>query len=181
MAASEEDLLLLALFGEDGARLLRTLRGRGGRGGEGPEELVRSQSERVRELIELIEDSDVGELTLEDGAVRITVRKQDDRPPVVPLQAAAAPAAEPPPAEVSTTIKVESPMVGTFYSSPSPGAPPFVQEGEQVEVGQTLCLLEAMKLFNELKSDHAGVLRRALVENGEPVEYGQTLFELEPA
>ena len=179
VAASEEDLLLLTLFGEDGARLLRTLRGRGGRNDEGPEGLVRSQSERVRELIEMVEESQVAELTLEDGGVRITVRKQDDRLPQ-PALAAAPVAAEPQPAEVSTTIKVESPMVGTFYRAPSPGTPPFVEEGDRVEVGQTLCVLEAMKLFNELKSDHAGTVRRILVENSEPVEYGQALFELEP-
>ena len=82
---------------------------------------------------------------------------------------------------MSQTIKVESPMVGTFYRSPSPTAEPFVSEGDRVEVGQTLCILEAMKLFNELKSEHAGVIRAVLVGNAEPVEYGQPLFELEPA
>jgi oxaloacetate decarboxylase (Na+ extruding) subunit alpha len=184
VAASEEDLLLLALYGESGARLLHTLRGRGGRSDDGPEGLVRSQSDRVRELIELVEDSDVGELTLEDGGVRITVRKHDDRPPLAPVAApvlAAEDAAQATAAEVSTAVKVESPMVGTFYRSPTPGAPPFVEEGDRVDVGQTLCILEAMKLFNELKSDHTGILRRVLVENGDAVEYGQPLFELEPA
>ena len=71
-------------------------------------------------------------------------------------------------------------MVGTFYRSPSPGQPAFVDEGDRVEVGQTLCILEAMKLFNEFKSEHAGVIRRILVDNAQPVEYGQPLFELEP-
>ena len=71
-------------------------------------------------------------------------------------------------------------MVGTFYRSPSPTSRPFVDEGDRVEVGQTLCILEAMKLFNEFKSEHAGVIRRMLVGNAEPVEYGQPLFELEP-
>jgi acetyl-CoA carboxylase biotin carboxyl carrier protein len=82
--------------------------------------------------------------------------------------------------EVSSSIRLESPMVGTFYRSPSPSQPAFVDEGDQVEVGQTLCILEAMKLFNEFKSDHSGVIRRILVDNAEPVEYGQPLFELEP-
>jgi oxaloacetate decarboxylase alpha subunit len=180
-AGSEEDLLLLALFGEDAARLLDGLRGRGG--GEAPADAVdHSQSERVRELIRLLESSDkVDELTLEDGPVRITVRKQEERH--VPASAPAAPqpssggAAEP---EVSSAIRLESPMVGTFYRSQSPAQPAFVDEGDRVEVGQTLCILEAMKLFNEYKSDHAGVIRRILVENAQPVEYGQPLFELEP-
>jgi acetyl-CoA carboxylase biotin carboxyl carrier protein len=88
---------------------------------------------------------------------------------------------EPVGASVSTTIKIESPMVGTFYRSASPTSGPFVQEGDQVEVGQTLCVLEAMKLFNEFKSEHAGVIRAILVSNAEPVEYGQPLFELEPS
>jgi oxaloacetate decarboxylase alpha subunit len=177
---SEEDLLLLALFGEDAARLLEGLRGRGG-GEDSADAVDHSQSERVRELIRLLESSDdVSELTVEDGAVRITVRKQDERQlaaPVAAAHAGPAPVAEP---EVSSAIRIESPMVGTFYRSPSPAQPAFVDEGDRVEVGQTLCILEAMKLFNEYKSDHAGVVRRILVDNGQPVEYGQPLFELEP-
>ncbi|HXD71134.1 MAG TPA: biotin/lipoyl-containing protein, partial [Gaiellales bacterium] len=82
--------------------------------------------------------------------------------------------------EVSSSIRLESPMVGTFYRSPSPSQPAFVDEGDRIEIGQTLCILEAMKLFNEFKSDHAGVIRRILVDNAQPVEYGQPLFELEP-
>jgi len=114
------------------------------------------------------------------------VRRQDDRQPAAaPVPVAAvqeeAPAGEPSPASVSTVIKIESPMVGTFYRSPSPTADAFVAEGDRVEVGQTLCVLEAMKLFNEFKSEHAGVIRGVLVENAQPVEYGQPLFELEPA
>ena len=182
-APSEEDLLLLALYGEDAARLLGNVRGRGGAAAR-EEALEPSRSDRIRELIRMVEDSDVGELTLEDGPVRITVRRHDDRPPVQPVAAAAAaPAAEAaqPAPEVSSAIRLESPMVGTFYRSPSPNQPAFVDEGDRIEVGQTLCILEAMKLFNEFKSDHAGILRRILVANAEPVEYGQPLFELEPA
>ena len=135
----------------------------------------------MRELIRLLETSDVGELTVDEGGVRITVRKQDERPARRPMSPAPQPApvagAEP---EVSSAIRLESPMVGTFYRSPSPAQPAFVDEGDRVEVGQTLCILEAMKLFNEYKSDHAGVIRRILVDNAQPVEYGQPLFELEP-
>ena len=180
---SEEDLLLLALFGDAAARLLEGLRGRGGDSATGGDSIDPSQSERIRELVRLVEGSDVGELTVEDGPLRITVRKQDERPvpiavaPMAPDTPTDGASAEP---EVSSAIRLESPMVGTFYRSPSPAQPAFVDEGDQVEVGQTLCILEAMKLFNEYKSDHAGVIRRILVENVQPVEYGQPLFELEP-
>jgi oxaloacetate decarboxylase (Na+ extruding) subunit alpha len=180
-AGSEEDLLLLTLFGDAAARLLENLRGRGGDSSSG-EGIDSSQSERIRELVRLVEGSDVGELTVEDGPLRITVRKQEERPPPVVMapHVAAAADGEAHEPEVSSSIRLESPMVGTFYRSPSPSQPAFVDEGDRVEVGQTLCILEAMKLFNEFKSDHAGVVRRILVENAQPVEYGQPLFELEP-
>ena len=180
---SEEDLLLLALFGDAAARLVDTLRGSGGDDASG-ETIDAGQSARIRELVRLVEGSDVGELTVEDGPLRITVRKQDGRPqtPIfVPAATGPAPAnGETHEPEVSEAIRLESPMVGTFYRSPSPAQPAFVAEGDRVEVGQTLCILEAMKLFNEYKSDHAGIIRRILVENAQPVEYGQPLFELEP-
>ena len=86
-------------------------------------------------------------------------------------------AVEPLPNDV---IRVESPMVGTFYRAPQPGAPAFVEEGDTVELGQTLCILEAMKLMNEVKSDSEGIVRRICVENAAPVQYGDLLFELEP-
>ena len=180
-APSEEDLLLLALFGDDATRLIETLRGRGAVSDRDSDSLEPSQSERIRELIRMVEDSDVGELTLQDGPVRITVRRHDDRPPAPAGAAAAAPLAPADEPDVSAAIRLESPMVGTFYRSPSPSQPAFVDEGDRVEIGQTLCILEAMKLFNEFKAEHAGVIRRILVANAEPVEYGQPLFELEPA
>ena len=133
-------------------------------------------------MTEIFEDSDLGEMEVEDAGLRITLRRQDDRPQAVaaaPPAPTAANGAEAAPA-VSTAIKIESPMVGTFYRSASPTAEPFVEEGDRVEIGQTLCILEAMKLFNELKSEHSGVIRAVLVNNAEPVEYGQALFELEP-
>ena len=176
-APSEEDLLLLALFGDDAARLIEALRGRGAVSDRDSDALEPSQSERIRELIQMVEGSDVGELTLQDGPVRITVRRHDERPSAPAAAPAASPTDEP---EVSSAIRLESPMVGTFYRSPSPSQPAFVDEGDSVEIGQTLCILEAMKLFNEFKAEHAGVIRRILVANAEPVEYGQPLFELEP-
>jgi oxaloacetate decarboxylase alpha subunit len=183
-AGSVEDLLLLALFGEDAARLLANLRGRGVADEPG-DAIDHAQSARIQELIRWVEGSDkLGELTFEEGPVRITVRRQEERPvtasSAAPSSATSAPEPAVPEAEVSSAIRLESPMVGTFYRSPSPAQPAFVDEGDRVEVGQTLCILEAMKLFNEYKSDHAGIIRRILVDNAQPVEYGQPLFELEP-
>jgi oxaloacetate decarboxylase alpha subunit len=188
MAASEEDLLLVALFGDDANRLLSVLRGRGDRDEAVRDGLERTQSERIRELIDIMEASDdVGVLEVEDGGVRITVRRHEEHPPAgaPAVQPAAVPvtsngAADQAPT-VSTTVKIESPMVGTFYRSPGPSEAPFVEAGDRVEVGQVLCILEAMKLFNEFKCEHAGTIRAVLVNNAEPVEYGQPLFELEPA
>jgi acetyl-CoA carboxylase biotin carboxyl carrier protein len=138
----------------------------------------------VRRLVRLLEESDAGELTVEEDGVRITVRRRESGPSqAAPLAApqAAAPAerdhvAAPP----SDVLLVESPMVGNFYRASSPDADPFVEEGDRVEVGQTLCILEAMKLFNEFKSDHAGTVRKVLVDDAQPVEFGQPLFELAP-
>jgi acetyl-CoA carboxylase biotin carboxyl carrier protein len=106
--------------------------------------------------------------------------------PVTPAPAAAAApvAAEPAPvaeAPAKNLIEVKSPMVGTFYRAPAPEAPPYVEVGSQVTKGQTLCILEAMKLMNELESEVDGIVREILVENAEPVEYGQVLFRIEPA
>jgi oxaloacetate decarboxylase alpha subunit len=180
LATSEEELCLVALFGKGAFPLLESLRGRHRRlsGDEGGPDS--SESERVQRLIGMLEDSDLGELSLEDGDVRITLRKADQRPllttaPIAAAGPAAAPAED---TADSSVIRVEAPMVGVFYRSASPSSPPFVEEGARVEVGQTLCILEAMKLFNELKSDHAGVVKRIAVRNADPVEYGQLLFEL---
>jgi len=101
------------------------------------------------------------------------------RPAAAPSAGEAAPAAAAPPA--SSLVEIKSPMVGTFYRSPAPEAPSYVEVGGRVTRGQTLCILEAMKLMNELESDVAGVVREICVDNGEPVEYGQVLFRIEPA
>jgi acetyl-CoA carboxylase biotin carboxyl carrier protein len=99
-------------------------------------------------------------------------------PAVAPVETAAAvPAA---PAGQNNWIEVKSPMVGTFYRSPSPEAAPYVEVGTRVSKGQTLCILEAMKLMNELESELTGIVREILVENAQPVEYGQVLFRIEP-
>ena len=186
LAASEEELLLLALFGEEAKPLLRTIRARTRR----DESLAASgveqaRADRIREIVRIVQESGVGEVTIEDDLMRVTVRRSDDQagtlaaaPPV--LGAEQAVDARPLAAPVSDLVRVESPMVGTFYRAPEPGAPPFVEEGEPVAPGQTLCILEAMKLMNEVKAEIEGVVRAIHVGNAEPVEFGQLLFELEP-
>ena len=181
LAASEEDLCLVALFGERALPLLERMRGR--RSAPGEPIALDAESKRVQKLIALLEDSDAGELTVEDGGVRITVRRRE-APVVRAVEQAVteAPAAARSSAAVGDdTIQVESPMVGTFYRASSPEAGVFVSEGDVVAQGQTLCILEAMKLFNEFKSEQAGTIVRILVENGDSVEFGQPLFELSPA
>ena len=185
LAASEEELLLLALFGESAEPLLHSVRSRGRRDASPGAGLAASETERIRELIRVVQESGIGEVTLEEGEMRITVRRSDERAeapvasvsvPTAPVEEEAEPVPIPMPGDL---IRVESPMVGTFYRAPEPGAEPFVQEGDAVERGQTLCILEAMKLMNEVKADAEAVVRRICVENAEPVEYGQLLFELE--
>jgi len=137
-------------------------------------------------LIRIVQESGIGEVTIEEGETRVTVRRSDETAAVPALGVAALGATTA--GEVETpiappadgTIRVESPMVGTFYRAPEPGAEPFVEEGDPVAPGQTLCILEAMKLMNEVKADIEAVVRKVCVENAQPVEYGQVLFELEP-
>jgi len=123
-------------------------------------------------------------VTVEDEGTRVTVRRTEERAPEGPELDLLAPDEEPPQAPVvplsSDVIRVEAPMVGTFYRAPEPGAAPFVQEGDPIAVGQTLCILEAMKLMNEVKAETEGILRAIHVQNAQPVEFGQLLFELEP-
>src|SRR5437588_8988840 len=186
LASSEEELLLLGLFGDDAEPLLRTIRGRS----SGDDTLVlggvdQARAERIRELVRIVQESGIGEVTIEEAGMRVSVRRTEDRPPLdladeAPL--GVPDEGERPPADASSNglIRVEAPMVGTFYRAPQPGAAPFVEEGQPVGAGQTLCILEAMKLMNEVKADVDGIVRSILVENAEPVEFGQVLFELEP-
>ena len=162
----------------------------------------------LRGLIEAIDDSGIDSLEITRAGTRIRVSKTPPpapvsggvAPPVTHIAAspnsatppapaaaeAAAGAAQPqeaapPQEEKSNLAEVASPMVGTFYRSPSPEAPPYVEVGSQVRKGQTLCILEAMKLMNELEAEVDGTIRQILVDNGDPVEYGQVLFLIEPA
>jgi oxaloacetate decarboxylase alpha subunit len=182
VAASEEELLRLGLFGEDAERLLRGIRGRGRRDDDaaGVDE---ARAHRIQEIVRIVQETGIGEVTIEEDGMRISVRSTPDQPAGA---IADAPLAVPEPSETATTavagtlVRVESPMVGTFYRSPQPGAPSFVEVGDVVGPGQTLCILEAMKLMNEVKADVEGVVRAVHAENAQPVEFGQLLFELEP-
>jgi oxaloacetate decarboxylase alpha subunit len=184
VATSEEELLLIGLFGEDAERLLRGIRSRGNR----DDELAgvgENRAKRIQEIVRIVQESGIGEVTIEEDDMRISVRSTPD----VPAGTAGpgeAPLAVPEPDLPATNavsgalVRVESPMVGTFYRAPQPGSPPFVEIGDVVAPGQTLCILEAMKLMNEVKADVEGVVRGVHAENEEPVEFGQLLFELEP-
>jgi oxaloacetate decarboxylase alpha subunit len=186
LASSEEELLLLGLFGDEAEPLLHTIRGRS----SGDAALTaggvdQARAERIRELVRVVQETGIGEVTIEEAGMRVTVRRTDERPaPLVPAESplAAEEGGEPETAVPSANglIRVEAPMVGTFYRAPQPGAPPFVEEGQPVGAGQTLCILEAMKLMNEVKAEVEGIVRVIHVENAQPVEFGQLLFELEP-
>jgi acetyl-CoA carboxylase biotin carboxyl carrier protein len=157
----------------------------------------------LKELIEFLKEQDIAEFELERGDVKVRIKRAMAAAPAaetrfiampavspVPEASAASPAA--PAAPVPATVppaaippeealySVRSPIVGTFYESPSPGAPPFAKAGDTVEVGQVLCIVEAMKLMNEIESDIAGEVVKKLVSNGQPIEYGQELFAIRP-
>ncbi len=186
LASSEEELLLLALFGEEAEALLRSIRERsGGEESLGARGVDQERAERIREVVRIVQETGVGEITVEESGMRVSVRRTSEQAAAAPAIVTASTGAHDdglPPAAPrdDSLVPVESPMVGTFYRSPAPGAAPFVEEGEAVSPGQTLCILEAMKLMNEVKSEAAAIVRAVHVEDGAPVEYGQLLFELEP-
>ena len=187
LASSEEELLLVGLFGEEAESLLRSIRGRAG-GDDSLESrgIEQSRAERIREIVRVVQESGVAEVTIEESGMRVSVRRQPDAgaaPPPAPAPTGTEePLLEPASAPPVTNgyVRVEAPMVGTFYRASQPGAPPFVEEGDAVAAGQTLCILEAMKLMNEIKAELEGVVRKIHVQNAQPVEFGQLLFELEP-
>ncbi|MDQ5821927.1 MAG: hypothetical protein M3540_10845 [Actinomycetota bacterium] len=184
LAASEEELLLLGLFGDDAEPLLHTIRGRTDPGTLAAAGVDQSRAERIREIVRVVQESGVAEVTIEEDDLRVTVRRTDDR--AAPLIADAPlgtvePGQQAPVAPSNGLVRIEAPMVGTFYRASQPGSPPFVEEGDAVAAGQTLCILEAMKLMNEVKADAEGIIRAIHAQNGQPVEFGQALFDLEPA
>jgi acetyl-CoA carboxylase biotin carboxyl carrier protein len=144
---------------------------------------------KLKTLIELVESSGIAELEISEGEERVRITRtaasaqQTYAPAPQPVIAAAAsapqpaaPAAEPAQPAVAEGHVVKSPMVGTFYRSASPGSKAFVDVGQSVNSGETLCIIEAMKLLNEIEADQSGVIKAILVENGQPVEFGQPLF-----
>jgi acetyl-CoA carboxylase biotin carboxyl carrier protein len=145
---------------------------------------------KLKKLIDLVQESGIGEIEITEGEEKVRISRQVNAPPLImtpamqPMtlgagaEAAPAAVAPPAPAEAKGHV-VKSPMVGTFYRAPSPGAPSFVEIGQSVSKGQTLCIIEAMKLLNEIESDVSGAIKAILVENGQPVEYGQPLFLIE--
>jgi acetyl-CoA carboxylase biotin carboxyl carrier protein len=158
----------------------------------------------LKELIEYIVEKDIAEFELERGDVKVRIKRAapeaqtpEPRFAAVPHAPAGAGAAPPIASPVATSVPspapaapaeeepglhiIRSPIVGTFYESPSPGAPPFAKAGDTISVGQVLCIIEAMKLMNEIESDYAGELVKTFVSNGQPVEYGQPLFTVRGA
>jgi len=147
---------------------------------------------KVKKLIELLEESGIAELEIREGEETVRISRMPTGPIAthVPTYATPAPLAAPPvaatPAAASPTAAapksndhvVQAPMVGTFYSAPAPGAKAFVQIGDEVKVGQVLCIIEAMKMMNQIESERAGRITSVLVQNGDPVEFGQPLFSI---
>jgi oxaloacetate decarboxylase alpha subunit len=194
LAASEEELVLIAMFGADAEELLKMIRGRHARDAVlVAEDEDAERAERIRELVKIVQESGVGEIEIEDEGMRVSVRRADE-PAAAGL--GTAPSSDVPvtavengedlaplvthPQDRDGPMRVESPMVGVFYRAPSPEAPPFVDVGDTIVPDQTLCIIEAMKLFNELKAEVSGVVSSIHVDNAQPVEYGQLLFEIEP-
>jgi acetyl-CoA carboxylase biotin carboxyl carrier protein len=158
--------------------------------------------DEIKELIRIVQETGIGELEVQDGDYRIWIRAAASQtvvtPQVLPIaataagpalgavpaliaQATAAAPSAPRTVEEDNDFRVTSPIVGTYYDSPAPGSAPFVKVGDRVEPKQVLCIIESMKLMNEIEAETAGTVVAKLVENGRPVEYGQTLFTIRPA
>jgi acetyl-CoA carboxylase biotin carboxyl carrier protein len=149
-------------------------------------------ADEIRELIRMAAEEGVAELEVQRGDNRVRIRRHVSSateiapaaPSPVAVPAAPAPAYAPPETSEGAAdpnlVLVKSPIVGTFYESPSPGAPPFVRIGERIQSGKVLCIIESMKLMNEIEAETAGILESKLVQNGQPVEYGEALFAIRP-
>jgi acetyl-CoA carboxylase biotin carboxyl carrier protein len=146
---------------------------------------------KVKKLIELLEESNIDEIEIKEGEESVRISRNSAQvavaaaaaaaapPPYAPPPpVAAAPVAEPAPAPVAAGHVVNSPMVGTFYRSPSPTSPPFIEVGQTVKIGDVVCIIEAMKMMNQIEADKAGTIGAILVESGEPVEFDQPLFSI---
>jgi oxaloacetate decarboxylase (Na+ extruding) subunit alpha len=198
LAKSEEDVLMYALFPNEATAYLTTHR-------EGAEKAVFLMSEelhtvreddsvdlnQIRELIKVVESSDISEIVVEEGESKITVRRSGavdvtgpaaaPAAPAAPAAAPTEPAATPATGRPSTWKTITAPMVGTFYSAPSPGAAAFVDVGDRFSAGQQLCILEAMKLMNEISAEEDGIIREVVADNTALVDFGAVLFYYEPA
>lgn len=154
--------------------------------------------EQLRELVTILNKTDITELTLESGDLRLSIRKSETKVAALPTNVSASALSAPVidtvqhnvPTHSATIadslpakklIEITSPMVGTFYRSPAPDEPPFIELGDVVKKGSTVCIIEAMKLMNEIESESTGKIVEILVENTQPVEYGQVLMRLEPS
>jgi acetyl-CoA carboxylase biotin carboxyl carrier protein len=144
--------------------------------------------DEIKELMGLLKETDVTEIQIEKEGIKLKIKRekngvQADVPQAAVIQQRNEPVAVPVEAEVPEKPQhvVPAPIVGTFYRAPAPDAAPFVEVGSRIKKGQILCIIEAMKLMNEIESDAEGVITKILVENGKPVEYGQALFVVEPA
>jgi oxaloacetate decarboxylase alpha subunit len=138
--------------------------------------------EQVRAIIALAAEADLAELTVESAGLKVSVKRGAHAP--APARTAPNPAREAtaaPDAAYNHFQPITAPMVGTFYRAPNPDAAPFVEEGDEVHPGQTVCIIEAMKLFNEIQAEVRGRVAQVLAENGTPVEYGQPLFLIDPS
>lgn len=144
---------------------------------------------KLKELVKLMVENDLSELDLRDQEEKVTVRRGQSGPEVIYPQApqtAAPPAQAPAPAAVTPAaddglIAIESPMVGTFYSSPNPDSPAFVSSGSSISDGSVICIVEAMKVFNEIKAEMNGTIEKICVKSGDAVEFGQPLFMVRPS
>jgi acetyl-CoA carboxylase biotin carboxyl carrier protein len=147
---------------------------------------------KLKKLIDLVQESGIAELEITEGEEKVKIVKGGrampemvamlPAPTAAPAGPAAAPAGAQAPAEIAPKVEghvLKSPMVGTFYRAPSPGSKPFVEVGDTVKAGQTVCIIEAMKLLNEIEADKDGVVKAILAENGQPVEYGEPLLAID--
>ena len=149
---------------------------------------------KVKKLIELLDESGIAEIEITEGEESVRISRYSQNAPAVAPVAAPIAASEPPPTPAAAPVaapivapaepeeegfEVKSPMVGTYYAASSPGAAPYVQVGDRISEGDTLCIIEAMKMMNQIESDVSGVVKSIRIQNGEPVEFGQTLFVID--
>ena len=148
---------------------------------------------KVKKLIELLDESGIAEIEITEGEESVRISRYAQGAPAAvaaplaaapppapaPSQAAPEPAPAPPAAAKEDGVEIKAPMVGTYYSAPSPGASPYVQVGDRVNKGDTICIIEAMKMMNQIEAEVGGIVKSIRVQNGEPVEYGQTLVVID--